>query len=77
MADKDYQTVLIEQFVDQNKAILEFVGEMPGIKKDIAELKEDVAKLKSDMKVVKVMSNTCWEFGGADSRLAGWPAKRA
>ena len=53
MADKDYQTVLIEQLVDQNKAILEFVGEIPGIKKDIVELKEDVAELKSDMKVVK------------------------
>ena len=53
MADKDYQTVLIEQLVDQNKAILEYVGELPGIKTGIAELKEDVAGLKSDMKVVK------------------------
>jgi uncharacterized coiled-coil DUF342 family protein len=53
MGDKDYQTVLIEQLVDQNKAILEYVGELPGIKKDIAELKEDVVVLKSDMKVVK------------------------
>jgi predicted nucleic acid-binding Zn-ribbon protein len=53
MADKDYQTVLIEHLVDQNKAILEYVGEIPGIKRDIVQLKEDVAELKSDMKIVK------------------------
>jgi SMC interacting uncharacterized protein involved in chromosome segregation len=53
MAKKDYQTILIEQLVDQNKAILEYVGELPGIKSDIAHLKEDVAELKPDLKVVK------------------------
>ncbi len=53
MSDKDYQTVLIEQLVDQNKAILEYVGELPGIKRDIVQLKDDVAELKSNMQVVK------------------------
>ena len=53
MGDKDYQTVLIEQLVDQNKTILKYVGELPGIKQDIVELKEDVAVLKSDKTVVK------------------------
>ena len=52
--DKDYQTVLLEQLVDQNKTILEYVGELPGIKKDIVALKSDVLELKQDMKVVKV-----------------------
>jgi len=53
MADKDYQTVLIEHLVDQNKAILEYVGELPSIKRDIVQLKDDVAELTSDMKIVK------------------------
>ena len=53
MADKDYQTILIEQLVDQNKAILDYVGELPGIKRDIAQLKENVSELQSDMKIVK------------------------
>ena len=53
MSDKDYTAILLEEIREQNKAVLEYVGELPGIKKDIAELKEDVAVLKSDMKVVK------------------------
>jgi hypothetical protein len=44
MAKRDYQTILIEQLVDQNKAILEYVGELPGIKRDMVQLKEDVAE---------------------------------
>jgi hypothetical protein len=53
MAKKDYQTLLIEQLVDQNKAILEYVGELPSIERDVVQLKADGAELKSDMKVVK------------------------
>jgi polyhydroxyalkanoate synthesis regulator phasin len=53
MGDKDYSAALLEEIRDQNKVILEYVGELPGIKNDIAELKDDVAVLKSDMKVVK------------------------
>ena len=30
MADKDYSAVLLEQLVDQNKAVLEAVGDIPG-----------------------------------------------
>ena len=71
MGDKDYQTVLIEQLVDQNKAILEYVGELPGIKKDIAELKEDVAGLKSDMKVVKAaMTDMSHQLADHEHRIA-------
>ncbi len=53
MANKNYSDVLLEQLVDQNKAILEYVGELPTMKEDIVGLKQDVAELKSDMKVVK------------------------
>ena len=53
MADKDYTALVLEEIRDQNKAVLEFVGELPSIQRDIAELREDVAELTSDMKVVK------------------------
>jgi hypothetical protein len=53
MAKKDYRTILIEQLVDQNTAILEYVGELPSIKRDSVQLKEDGAEVKSDMNVVK------------------------
>jgi chromosome segregation ATPase len=56
MGDKDYSAALLEEIRAQNKAVLEYVGELPGIKKDMAELKEDVAVLKSDMTVVKAAS---------------------
>jgi chromosome segregation ATPase len=53
MSDKDYTDILLEEIRDQNKAILEYVGELPDIKEDVSALKEDVAELRSDMKVVK------------------------
>jgi hypothetical protein len=52
MAKNDYQTILIEQLADQNTAILEYVGELPSIKRAIVQLKKDGAELKSDMKLV-------------------------
>jgi septal ring factor EnvC (AmiA/AmiB activator) len=71
MGDKDYQTVLIEQLVDQNKAILEYVGELPGIKKDVAELKEDVAGLRADMQVVKAaITDISHELDDHEHRIA-------
>jgi hypothetical protein len=45
--------VLLEEIRDQNKVVLEAVGDMQEQLKDLAPLKADVAELKSDMKVVK------------------------
>ena len=49
----NYVAVLLEEMRDQNKAVLEAVGVLPGLVKDVTELKQDVAELKRDMKVVK------------------------
>ena len=51
--DKDYQTVLLEQLVDQNKTILEAVGDMQQQVALIPAMREDIAELKQDMRVVK------------------------
>lgn len=53
MADKDYQTVLIEQLVDQNKAILEYVSGVPAMAARLERVEQDVSELKQDMKIVK------------------------
>jgi hypothetical protein len=44
MAEKDYAAVLLEEIRDQNKAVLEYVGQLPSIKRDIVQLKDDVAQ---------------------------------
>ena len=49
---KDYQTILLEEIRDQNKAILE--GQKgQASSADVHRLPQDVTELKKDMKVVK------------------------
>jgi hypothetical protein len=43
----------LEQLLDQNKAILEYVGEMPKVVAQLAAIEQDVAELKQDVKVIK------------------------
>jgi len=53
-ADDDTERrILGEATTDKIQAILEYVSEIPAIKKDVSELKVDVKQLKSDMVVVK------------------------
>jgi uncharacterized protein YoxC len=56
MSDEDvnHLSVLMEQVVDQNKAVLEAVGDiqrkvarLDGIERDVAELKQDVKVIKA------------------------------
>jgi DNA repair ATPase RecN len=54
MADKDYSAVLLEQLVDQNKAIREYVGEMPKISARLANVEQAVDELAADVKLIKV-----------------------
>ncbi len=52
-SDDNYIGVLLEDIRDQNKAVLEAVGD---IQKQVAELptmKEDIKELKDDMKIIK------------------------
>jgi hypothetical protein len=51
-ADINHFSVLLEQVVSQNKAVLEAVADLP-TRKEFNELRQDVAELKQDMKVVK------------------------
>ena len=53
MGKKDYQTVLIEQLVDQNKAILEYVSDVPAMAARLEHVEQDVSELEQDMKIVK------------------------
>jgi len=50
--EKDYQTVLLEEIRDQNKAILEGINGLP-TRAEFNDLRVDVSELKDDMKSVK------------------------
>ena len=49
---KDYQTLLLEEIRDQNKAILEGINGLP-TRAEFNDLRADVSELKDDMKSVK------------------------
>jgi SMC interacting uncharacterized protein involved in chromosome segregation len=49
----DYTGHLLEQLLDQNKAILEYVAEVPRMSKKLDVIGDKVEKLEQDMQVVK------------------------
>lgn len=51
--NNNYHDVLLEQLRDQNKAILEYVGEMPKVVVRLTKIEQDVTELKQDIKVIK------------------------
>jgi len=55
MSDDDvrYFGVMFEEIRDQNRAVLEAVGDMQRAVAALPEMKQDIAELKADMKVVK------------------------
>jgi hypothetical protein len=55
MSDDDvrYFGVMFEELRDQNKAVLEYVGQMPQVVARLEAIEQDVTELKQDMKVVK------------------------
>ena len=50
----NYMGVLLEEIRDQNKAVLEIVGDMKDYVAKIPALLEDVEELKQDVKIIKV-----------------------
>ncbi len=52
-ADVNHLSVLMEQVVDQNKAVLEAVGDIQQKVARLDGIERDVAELKQDMKGVK------------------------
>jgi len=75
MADKDYRDVLLEQLVDQNKAILEYVGEMPKISAQLAHVEQAVDKLQADVKVVRAtVTDVSGKVADLDTRVSALEA---
>lgn len=52
--DANYIKVLLEEIRDQNKAVIEAVGDMQKHVAKIPYIKETVTELKEDVKIVKV-----------------------
>ncbi len=53
--DDGYVGVLLEEIRDQNKAVLEAVGDMQINVEKIQGIEENIEELKGDMKVVKAV----------------------
>ena len=51
--DINYFSVLLEEIKSQNKAVLEYVGEMPKVVTKLAKIEEAVQTLQQDVKIVK------------------------
>lgn len=55
LSDNERKTVLGEVLHDQLQVIIEYVSDIPVIKKDIRILKSDVGVLKTDVKIIKAV----------------------
>lgn len=69
--DVNHFSVLLEQIVDQNKAVLEYVSEVPKMAERLRVVEGKVEQLQSDMHVVKAAVNDLSGKGGS------WPPKFA
>jgi uncharacterized protein YoxC len=56
-ADVNHLSVLMEHMIDQNRAVLEAVGDIQQKVARLDGIERDVAELKQDMKVVKAAVN--------------------
>jgi hypothetical protein len=74
MADKDYSTVLLEQLVDQNKAVLELVGGLP-TRADFNRLEQRVDDLHADVKVIRAaVTDHSAKLADLDTRVSALEA---
>ena len=53
--EDNYIGVILEEIRDQNKAVLEAVGDMQSMVAKIPNMEEDLAELKSDVQVIKTV----------------------
>lgn len=51
--DRRYFDLMFERLLDQNKTILESLGDMQAKVAKLPKMEEDVAELRQDMKIVK------------------------
>lgn len=72
MSDSDINhfSVLMEQMIEQNKAVLEYVAEIPKVVTRLNGIEHNVAELQQDMKVVKAAIRDISNHTKSD---ATWP----
>ncbi len=77
-SDDNYIGVLLEEIRDQNKAVLEAVGDMQKQVAEIPAIKRDIGELKDDMKVVKAaVTDISRQANDYDHRITRLEAKAA
>jgi hypothetical protein len=68
--DKERKEVLGEVLSDELKVIMEYVKDVPYIKRKVDTLEKDIQEVKSDIKVVKaVVTNMGRQLKDHDKRL--------
>ena len=74
MADKDYSAALLEQIVDQNKAVLELVGGLP-TRADFNRLEQRVDDVQQDVKVIRAaVTDQSAKLAELDTRVSALEA---
>jgi type IV secretory pathway ATPase VirB11/archaellum biosynthesis ATPase len=74
MKESARMLVLAEDINAKFDAILEYVKDIPDIRRRVMRLEEDVATLKSDMVVVKFgLKMHSEQIAELQNRLGGWP----
>ncbi len=69
--DRQYFGVILEDIRDQNRLVLEAVGDMQRHVAHIPQMRDDIAELKSDMKVVKaVLKDTNRQVHSHERRIS-------
>jgi len=72
----NYMGVLLEEIRDQNKAILEAVGDMQAHVTKIPAIQNDTTDLKQDMKVIKAaVTDISHDVQGLDQRVTRLEAR--
>lgn len=77
ISDDNYLGVLLEEIRDQNKAVLEAVGDMQKNVAKIPGIEQSVNELKQDMKVVKAaVTDLSHQVTDHERRIGGLEAAR-
>ena len=69
MADKDYMAVLLEEIRDQNKAVLEAVGDMQKQLADVPK-RAEFDELRADVRVIRAaVTDISEQVGDHEQRI--------
>lgn len=77
ISDDNYLGVLLEEIRDQNRAVLEAVGDMQKNVAKIPAIEQSVDELKQDMKVVKAaVTDLSYQVANHERRVGSFEAAR-